>query len=260
MEYKKLLVEDIDKIRIIKINKPEVLNALDSELLHELDSAFLETTNNINIDVIILTGEGRAFVAGADISEMLNLNAMEGKAFGEYGSDVFRRIENLNKVVIAAVNGFALGGGCELAMACDLRIASIKAKFGQPEVSLGVTPGFSGTQRLPRLVGLTKAKELIYTADVIDAEEALRIGLVNKVVDVEDLMTTALEMAKKISQKSQIAVRNAKESINRGVEVDIETGITIEANLFGLCFSTYDQKEGMQAFLEKRPANFDSEK
>lgn len=256
MAYTKLIIEKQDNICTVKINNPEALNALNSTILKELDTVFTEIKEDNSIDVVILTGEGRSFVAGADIAQMSTMNAIEGKAFGELGAAVFRKIELLDKVVIAAVNGFALGGGCELAMACDIRIASVKAKFGQPEVGLGITPGFSGTQRLSRLVGLGKAKELIYTADVIVAEEAYRIGLVNKVVAPEALMDESMAMAKKIASKAPLAVRYAKEAINRGIETDIETGISIEADLFGLCFSTEDQKEGMQAFLNKKSADF----
>ena len=256
MAYTKLIIEKQENICTVKINNPEALNALNSTILKELDAAFAEIKEDNSIDVVILTGEGRSFVAGADISQMCEMNAIEGKAFGELGASVFRKIELLDKVVIAAVNGFALGGGCELAMACDIRVASVKAKFGQPEVGLGITPGFSGTQRLARVVGIGKAKELIYTADVIVAEEAYRIGLVNKVVAPEVLMDECMAMAKKIASKAPLAVRYAKEAINRGIETDIDTGISIEADLFGLCFSTEDQKEGMQAFLGKRNADF----
>lgn len=256
MEYTKLIVEKQENICLVKINHPEALNALNSVVLKELDAVFTALGEDEATDVVILTGEGRSFVAGADISEMSGLNAVEGKAFGELGAAVFRKIELLNKVVIAAVNGFALGGGCELAMACDIRIASSKAKFGQPEVGLGITPGFSGTQRLARIVGIGKAKELIYTADVIHAEEAYRIGLVNKLVEPERLLEESLSMAKKIASKAPLAVRYSKEAINRGIETDIETGIAIENDLFGLCFSTEDQKEGMRAFIEKRGATF----
>lgn len=256
MVYTKLIVEKQKNICTVKINYPEALNALNSSILKELNTVFTEIEEDDSIDVVILTGEGRAFVAGADISQMSALNAVEGKAFGELGAAVFRKIELLNKVVIAAVNGFALGGGCELAMSCDIRIASSKAKFGQPEVGLGITPGFSGTQRLPRLVGLGKAKELIYTADVIPADEAYRIGLVNKVVEPDVLMSECMVMAQKIASKAPLAVRYSKEAINRGIETDVDTGISIESDLFGLCFSTEDQKEGMQAFLNKRAAEF----
>ena len=229
---------------------------MDTLVLRELGQAFDAFAADAGIDVVVLTGEGRAFVAGADIAEMSAMTAAEGKAFGRLGADVFRKIELLPQPVIAAVNGFALGGGCELAMACDIRIASAKAKFGQPEVGLGITPGFSGTQRLPRLVGLGKAKELIYTAAVIPADEALRIGLVNKVVAPEALMDEALALAATIASKARLAVRYAKEAINRGIETDIETGIAVEASLFGLCFATADQKEGMAAFLQKRKPDF----
>lgn len=256
MEYQKLIIEKQERICMVRINNPEALNALNTKILVELSQAFDEIAADAQTDVVILTGEGRAFVAGADIAEMSVLKADEGKRFGRLGADVFRKIELLDKPVIAAVNGFALGGGCELAMACDIRIASAKAKFGQPEVGLGITPGFSGTQRLPRLVGLGKAKELIYTAAVIHAEEACRIGLVNKVVEPEELMNECLTMASAIASKAQLAVRYAKEAINRGIETDIETGIDIETGLFGLCFATADQKEGMEAFLWKRKPEF----
>ena len=254
MEYTKLLIEKQENICIVKINNPQALNALNTTVLSELDCAFSELASDASISAVILTGEGKAFVAGADIAQMSTMNAAEGKAFGEKGAAVFRKIELLDKPVIAAINGFALGGGCELAMCCDIRIASAKAKMGQPEVGLGITPGFSGTQRLPRIVGMGVAKELIYTADVINAEEAYRIGLVNKVVEPEALMDSALAMAKKIAKKAPIAVKYSKEAINRGMQTDLDSAIAIEANLFGLCFSTEDQKEGMAAFLEKREA------
>ena len=254
MEYTKLLIEKQENICIVKINNPQALNALNTTVLSELDCAFSEIASDNSISAVILTGEGKAFVAGADIAQMSTMNAAEGKAFGEKGAAVFRKIELLDKPVIAAINGFALGGGCELAMCCDIRIASAKAKMGQPEVGLGITPGFSGTQRLPRIVGMSVAKELIYTADVINAEEAYRIGLVNKVVEPEALMDSALAMAKKIAKKAPIAVKYSKEAINRGMQTDLDSAIAIEANLFGLCFSTEDQKEGMAAFLEKREA------
>lgn len=253
-----ILKEYVENVLIIKINNPGALNALNSEVLTEIGQAFDEASKDDNVNAIILTGEGKAFVAGADISEMSTLNAEQGKLFGEHGAGVFRKIEVMPKAVIAAVNGFALGGGCELAMACDIRIASEKAKFGQPEVTLGITPGFSGTQRLSRLVGLGKAKELIFTGNIIGAKEAKEIGLVNEVIEPDKLMETALEMAKKIASNAQIAVRYSKEAIDRGYQTDITTAIDIEANLFGLCFATEDQKEGMKAFLEKRKAEFKS--
>lgn len=256
MEYTKLIVEKQNDVCIVKINNPQALNALNSTVLSELDCAFTEIGKDAQIKVVVITGEGKAFVAGADISQMSTMNATEGKAFGEQGAAVFRKIETLPIPVIAAVNGFALGGGCELAMACDIRIASVKAKFGQPEVGLGITPGFSGTQRLPRIVGLGKAKELIYTGGHIDAEEAYRIGLVNKVVEPEALMDETLKMANKIASNAPIAVKYSKEAINTGMQMDIDSAIAMEANLFGLCFASEDQKEGMGAFLGKRAPEF----
>lgn len=241
-----------DGIRLLTINKPQSLNALDSDVLRELGSVVAETAADESIRVLIITGEGRAFVAGADISEMVSKDPMQGLAFGKSGAEVFRAIEQLPIPVIAAVNGFALGGGCELAMACDLRIASSKAKFGQPEVGLGIIPGFSGTQRLPRLVGPAKAKELVYTGEVIRADEALRIGLVNKVVEPEALMDEALALAEKIAAQAPVAVQLAKKAIDTGLQADIDTGIAIENDLFALCFSTRDQKVRMEAFLNKK--------
>jgi enoyl-CoA hydratase len=256
MEYKKLIIQDNGAVRVIKINNSEALNALNTAILKELDAAFTEVAEDNGILAVVLTGEGRAFVAGADISEMKSKNAIEGEIFGKLGASVFRKIELLPKPVIAAVNGFALGGGCELAMSCDIRLASAKAKFGQPEVGLGITPGFSGTQRMPRLIGMGKAKELIYTADIIDAAEAYRIGLVNHVYEPEALMEEAMKMAEKIASKAPIAVKNSKEAINRGIQTDMDSAVAIEAYLFGLCFASEDQKEGMTAFFEKRKANF----
>ena len=256
MTYTKLIIEKKEKVCIVAINNPQTLNALNSAVLEELDRAFSEIAADDGIAAVILTGAGKAFVAGADISQMSTMNAAQGKAFGEYGAAVFRKIELLDKPVIAAVNGYALGGGCELAMCCDIRIASAKAKFGQPEVGLGITPGFSGTQRLPRIVGPGKAKELIYTAGIIDAAEACRIGLVNKVTEPEALMDEAMEMAAKIASKAPIAVKYSKQAINKGMQTDMDTAISIEAGLFGLCFSSEDQKEGMRAFLEKRAPDF----
>jgi enoyl-CoA hydratase len=256
MDYKNLLFKKEGHIGILSINRPDALNALNSEVLDELDKAMDELKEDEDIHVIILTGEGRAFVAGADIKEMKDLNMLEAREFSEKGVGLFRRIELMEKPIIAAVNGFALGGGCELSMCCDIRIASDKAKFGQPEVGLGIIPGFAGTQRLSRLVGMGKAKELIFTTDIIDAEEAYRIGLVNKVVPGDKLMEEALNMANAIGSKGQIAIRFAKTAINLGGETDIETGMKIEKDLFGLCFATEDQVEGMEAFLEKRKPNY----
>lgn len=251
-----VLKEYVENVLIVKINRPEALNSLNSELLSQLGEVFDEAASDDNVNTVIITGEGKAFVAGADIAQMSVLNAVQGKEFGKFGADVFRKLEEMPKAVIAAVNGFALGGGCELAMACDIRIASEKAKFGQPEVGLGITPGFSGTQRMTRLVGAGKAKELIFTGNIINANEAKEIGLVNQVTEPEKLMETALEMAKKIASNAQLAVAFSKEAIERGQQADMDTAIEIEASLFGLCFATQDQKEGMAAFLEKRKPVF----
>ncbi|QEK11062.1 short-chain-enoyl-CoA hydratase [Crassaminicella thermophila] len=259
MPYEFIKIDKSERVAILKLNRPKALNALNTQVLKELDLAIDQLDKDESVDVIIITGEGKAFVAGADITEMKDLNAEEGRRFGNFGQKVFRKIEKMEKPVIAAVNGFALGGGCELAMCCDMRIASEKAKFGQPEVGLGIVPGFSGTQRLPRLVGIGKAKELIFTGDIIKAEEAEKIGLVNKVVAHEELMNEAMDLAKRIVKNAQKAVRYANIAINRGIETDIETGIEIEADLFGLCFATKDQKEGMTAFVEKRKAEFKGE-
>lgn len=256
MDFENLLIKRQDDIAILSFNRPKVLNALDSSVLKELDEAIDEIEKDDDINVLVITGEGKAFVAGADISEMRDKTAAEGRSFGEFGSKVFRKIELMEKPVIAAVNGFALGGGCELAMSCDIRIAGEKAKFGQPEVGLGITPGFAGTQRLPRLVGTAKAKELIFTGNIINAKEAEKIGLVNNVVPQEELMDEVLKMAKKIAANGQIAVKYSKAAINRGINCDLDTGNEIEMDLFGLCFATEDQKEGMSAFLEKRNPEF----
>jgi enoyl-CoA hydratase len=256
MEFKNLNFKKDGNIGILSINRPDALNALNSEVLRELNEAVDVIENDADIHILIITGEGRAFVAGADIGEMKDMDSAAAREFAKLGLSTFRKIELMEKPVIAAVNGFALGGGCELSMCCDIRIASEKAKFGQPEVGLGIIPGFAGTQRLSRLIGLGKAKELIYTADMIDANEAYRIGLVNKVVSKEDLMEEVLKLANNILAKGQLAVRFAKASINRGIETDIETGMAIERDLFGLCFATEDQKEGMGAFLEKRKPNY----
>jgi enoyl-CoA hydratase len=257
MEFNNVILEKEGKIAIVTLNRPKALNALNSETLKELDIVIDELEKDDNIYVVILTGAGeKAFVAGADISEMKDLATMEGRKFSILGNRVFRRLENLEKPVIAAISGFALGGGCELAMACDLRIASDKAKFGQPETGLGITPGFGGTQRLARLVGVAFAKELIYTGKIIKAEEAQRIGLVNKIVESEKLLEEAKAMAATIAANAPIAVRLCKTAINRGIQCDIDTALMYEAEAFGECFSTEDQKEGMTAFIEKREKNF----
>lgn len=253
MELKNVILEKEGHLAIVTINRPKALNALNSETLKDLNTVIEDLEKDTNIYAVILTGAGeKSFVAGADIAEMKDLNEEQGKEFGILGNNVFRRLENLDKPVIAAISGFALGGGCELAMSCDIRIASEKAKFAQPEAGLGITPGFGGTQRLARIVGLGKAKEMIYTCDMIKAEEAYRIGLVNKVVPLEALMDEAKVMANKIIANAPIAVKYCKDAINRGMQVDIDQAILIEAEDFGRCFASEDQKEGMTAFLERR--------
>lgn len=239
-------------VGVITINRPKALNALNSQVLAELD----ETLDNIDVNevrALILTGAGeKSFVAGADIAEMSTLTKAEGEAFGKKGNDVFRKLETFPIPVIAAVNGFALGGGCEISMSCDIRICSENAVFGQPEVGLGITPGFGGTQRLARIVGVGMAKQMIYSARNIKADEAFRIGLVNAVYPLEELMPAAKKLAATIAKNAPIAVRNCKKAINDGLEVNMDEAIVIEEKLFGDCFESYDQKEGMAAFLEKR--------
>ena len=242
-------------VGILTINRPKALNALNSQVLDELNEA-IDAIDVNETRALILTGAGdKSFVAGADIGEMSTLTKSEGEAFGKKGNDVFRKLETLEIPVIAAVNGFALGGGCEISMSCDIRICSENAIFGQPEVGLGITPGFGGTQRLARIVGPGMAKQMIYTARNIKADEAYRIGLANKVVPQEELLDTCKAMAKKIMSKGSYAVSLAKQAINTGMDTDLASGLTLEANLFGLSFSTDDKKEGMTAFLEKRKAN-----
>ncbi len=239
------------QVGIITINRPKALNALNSAVLDELD-ATLDAVNQKEVRCLILTGAGeKSFVAGADIGEMSTLTKAEGEAFGKKGNDVFRKLETFPLPVIAAINGFALGGGCEISMSCDIRICSENAVFGQPEVGLGITPGFGGTQRLARLVGAGMAKQLIYTARNIKAPEALRIGLVNAVYPLEELMAQAKKMAAGIAKNAPIAVRNCKKAINEGLETDMDQAIVIEEKLFGDCFETEDQKYGMEFFLDK---------
>ncbi len=250
MEF--VLYEQKGAVGIITISREKALNALNSTVLDELDKT-LDAVNLEEVRCLILTGAGeKSFVAGADIGEMSSLTKAEGEAFGKKGNDVFRKLETFPIPVIAAVNGFALGGGCEISMSCDIRICSENAVFGQPEVGLGITPGFGGTQRLARLVGAGMAKQMIYTARNIKADEAYRIGLVNAVYPLEELMPAAEKMAAGIAKNAPIAVRNCKKAINEGLDVDMDKAIVIEEKLFGDCFESYDQKEGMAAFLEKR--------
>ena len=249
MEF--ILYEVKGSTGIITINRERALNALNSTVLEELD-ATLDAVNLDEVRCLILTGAGqKSFVAGADIGEMSNLTKAEGEAFGKKGNDVFRKLETFPIPVIAAINGFALGGGCEIAMSCDIRICSDNAVFGQPEVGLGITPGFGGTQRLARLVGAGMAKQMIYTARNIKADEAYRIGLVNAVYTQEELMPAAEKMAAGIAKNAPIAVRNCKKAINEGLDVDMDAALVIEEKLFGDCFETEDQKYGMAFFLDK---------
>ncbi len=245
-------LEQQGHIGILTIDRQEALNALNSKVLTELSAAIDEIEANAEIYVVILTGAGRSFVAGADIGEMKGFASVDGKKFGILGGGVFLKVENMSKPIIAAVNGFALGGGCELAMSCDIRLASDKAKFGQPETGLGITPGFGGTQRLPRIVGVAKAMELILTSKVIGAAEAKEIGLVSYVYPAEELMPKAIELANAICANAQIAVCESKSCIRKGIQTDIYTGSSYEAEAFGVCCGTEDKNEGMGAFLEKR--------
>lgn len=255
--YQNLLYEANEGVGLITINRPQALNALNTATIQELDSILTEIAADTAVQVVIITGGGdKAFVAGADISEMESMSAITGREWGKLGQAVFAKLEKLPQPVIAAINGFALGGGCELCMACDVRIAADNAQFGQPEVTLGITPGFGGTQRLARIVGVGRAKELLYTGDRINAAEAYRIGLVNKIVPAPELLDRAKELARKIITRAPVAVRLCKSAVNVGMNLDIDSAVAYEAEIFGLCFATRDQKEGMAAFLGKRRPQF----
>jgi enoyl-CoA hydratase len=257
MPYETLLREDRGGISIITINRPDKLNALNQKVMKELHACFEGLRDDADVKTVILTGSGeKAFVAGADISELAVETALSGKETSLAGQRTLDLIENLGKPVLAAVNGYALGGGCELAMACTLRIASENARFGQPEVRLGIIPGYAGTQRLPRLVGKGRALELILTGDPVSAQEAYRIGLVNLVVPLKDLMASAESLARKMMANGPLALRFAMEAVNHGMEMTEAEGQFLEASLFGLCCTTEDKNEGTRAFLEKRPAKF----
>lgn len=247
-----ILVNYEGHVATITINRPKALNALSTQVLTELNQALDEVAANNDVYALVLTGAGeKSFVAGADIAEMKDKSVEEAAAYGKFGNEVFRKIETFRCPVIAAVNGFALGGGCELAMSCDIRVASENAVFGQPEVGLGITPGFGGTQRLARLVGTGIAKEMIYTARNIKAERAYAIGLVNNVVPAEELMAVVMKMANGIAKNAPIAVAYSKKAINNGLQTDIDGGIAIEVEEFSNCFATEDQTYGMTCFLEK---------
>lgn len=257
MPYENILIENRHKVQILYINRPKVLNALNEKTLLEIEAAVQNFAAAEELAVMIITGSGdRAFVAGADIEAQQPLDATGGRNWGLLGHRVFRLIEMTEKPIIAAINGFALGGGCELAMACDIRLASEKAQLGQPEVTLGITPGYGGTQRLTRLVGEGKAKQLVFTGQRIKAAEAHRIGLVDEIYPPEALLEEAVQMAEIIAANAPLAVRYAKQQINHSMQINNDLGAVVETGLFGLCFATLDQKEGMGAFLEKRKPVF----
>jgi enoyl-CoA hydratase len=256
MAFKNIVVEKKDGVGTIKINRPDVLNALNKDTLKELSAAVDQLEQDKTIKVGVITGEGKAFVAGADIKQMKDMTPLEAKAFAEMGHNVFKTIEQSHLPFIAMVNGYALGGGCELMMACDIIIAGESAEIGQPEINLGIHPGFGGTQRLPRLVGRAKAKELLLTGDTIGAEDAFRIGLVNKVVKDEQLLEETNQLAQKIANKSPVQTTFIKELVNKGTDVDLHSACGLEISYFASGFSTEDQKEGMAAFVEKRKPVF----
>jgi enoyl-CoA hydratase len=258
MAYENLLYEVKDSIARITFNRPTVLNALNRKTIEELGECLKAARHDDAVRVLILTGAGeKAFVAGADINELAKQTPVNGKEFALFGQEVIHRLETIGKPSIAAINGFALGGGCEVALACTMRIASKNAKLGQPEVKLGILPGYGGSQRLPRLCGKGVAQELILTGEMITADEALRIGLVNRVVELSELLATAEAIAKKIVANAPLAVKYAMEAVERGMEMPQEEGLFLEATLFGLCCATEDMREGTRAFLEKRPAKFE---
>ena len=257
MAYETLLYEKRDGIGYVTVNRPDKLNALNRKVMDELGDCFHAIQSDDEVRVVILTGAGgKVFVAGADLNELSALGPLEGKDYARRGQGIFDFIENLGKPVIAAVNGYALGGGCELAVACTLRIASENAHFGQPEVKLGIIPGYAGTQRLARLVGKARALEMILSGDPVGAQEAYRIGLVNQVVPAAELITAAEALARRIAANAPLAIKFALEAVHRGLEMTQEQGQFLEAALFGLCCTTADMKEGTRAFLEKRPAKF----
>lgn len=257
MKYENVILEKEAELAILTVNRPKALNALNKDTLLDIKAAIEEVAQDEQIKVLIVTGAGdKAFVAGADIAYMQNFNVREGREFAQLGQQVFRMLELMEKPVIAAVNGFALGGGCEFSLACDIRLASENAVFGQPEVALGVTPGYGGTQRLPRLVGEGRAKELIFSSNNIKADAAWQMGLVNHVYPAAELMAEAKKLAAKIAKQAPLAVGYSKTAINKGLQVDLDTAMGIESDLFGMCFATADQKEGMKAFVEKRKPDF----
>ncbi len=257
MNYKNILLEIKNHTALITINRPDKLNALNGLTIDELENAFNSIKNDDNVFVVVITGSGeKSFVAGADISELNKLDVLSAKEFSEKGTGVFRMIETLDKPVIAAVNGFALGGGCELALACHIRLAAENAKFGQPEINLGIIPGYGGTQRLARLINSSRALELILTGDMINADEAYRLGLVNKIFSQAELIQKTIELAEKISSKGQHAIRFAIKAIQAFENISLREGLAYESSLFALVCGTEDFKEGTSAFLEKRKPQF----
>jgi enoyl-CoA hydratase len=257
MTYDNVLLEKKNSIAYVTVNRPKVLNALNMATMEELRAAFHDIKNDDGIRVVILTGSGeKAFVAGADISELAVQDAVNGKKYAHRGQNVLNLIENLGKPVVACINGFALGGGCELALACTMRLASENAKLGQPEVKLGIIPGYGGSQRLPRLVGKGLAMQHILAGEMITAQEAHRIGLVNEVTAASELIPRAEAIAAKIIANAPLAVQYAMEAVNKGMEMTLAEGLFLEASLFGICCATEDKKEGTSAFLEKRLAAF----
>lgn len=251
MKFKYFNLEKKENVLIVKINRPNDLNALNSLVLNEFNQLIEFIDNEDNIYVIIFTGEGKAFIAGADIEEMSKFDYKESVAFAELGQNVFLKLEKLSKPTIAAINGYCLGGGNEFALACDIRLASVRAKFGQPEVTLGITPGFAGTQRLAKTVGAAIAKEMIFTGNIYNAEYAKDVGLISRIYPIDELQNEALKLANNIAKNGQIAVKNSKKAINEGIEEEISKGNVIEANYFGLTFCTIDQKKAMKSFLNK---------
>lgn len=257
MEFDNWLFTKDEGIAVVMINRPQFMNTLNRATVEELSQIIDLLEKDDEVKTVIITGAGnKSFIAGGDITYMQAMNSLESREFGMFGHRVLSKLEHLPKPVIAAINGFCLGGGCEVAMACDFRIASSKARFGQPEVKLGVIPGFGGTQRLPRLIGLGMAKQLLFSGDIIGAEEALRIGLVNQVVPEDELLDQVKGIAHRIMSGGMMAVSLCKLAVNEGMQTDIDRAMTIEAEIFGLCFSTWDQKEGMKAFAEKRSPEF----